>query len=73
MVNTAYAKYHHSKKNQMPRPQIYPIKKVIGFEQEQLNAIDQWRRRQTPIPTVSEAIRRLVELGLASKGGKTKS
>jgi hypothetical protein len=61
------------KKNQMPRPQIYPIKKVIVFEQEQLNAIDQWRRRQTPIPTVSEAIRRLVDLGLASKGGKTKS
>jgi hypothetical protein len=56
----------------MPRRQIYPIKKVIGFEQEQLDEIDQWRRRQTPIPTVSEAIRRLVELGLANKGSKAK-
>jgi hypothetical protein len=49
----------------MPRPELYPVKKVIGFEQEMLDAIDKWRRKQTPIPTVSDAIRRLVELGLA--------
>ena len=48
----------------MPRPEIYPVKKVIGFDQEMLDAIDKWRRRQTPIPSVSEAIRRLVEAGL---------
>jgi hypothetical protein len=57
----------------MPRPELYPIKKVIGFDQEQLNAVEEWRRRQKPIPNVSEAIRRLVELGLATKGGKAKS
>jgi hypothetical protein len=51
----------------MPRPELYPIKKVIGFDEAQLAAIDDWRRRQTPIPSVSEAIRRLVELGLTSK------
>jgi len=28
-------------------------------------AIDDWRRKQTDIPTRSEAIRRLVEKGLA--------
>jgi hypothetical protein len=38
-----------------------------------LKKIDDWRRQQPDVPNVSEAIRRLVEIGLdASKGG-TKS
>jgi hypothetical protein len=49
------------------RPELYPVKKVIGFDQSMLDAIDHWRRRQTPIPTVSDAIRTLVEQGLAAK------
>ena len=53
--------------NLMPRPELFPVKKVIGFDQEMLDAIDGWRRRQTPIPSVSEAIRQLVELGLKAK------
>jgi hypothetical protein len=52
------------------RPELYPVKKVIGFDQSMLDAIDHWRRRQTPIPTVSDAIRALVELGLAAKPGE---
>jgi len=51
----------------MPRPEHYPVKKVIGFDQALLSAIDKWRRRQTPIPTVSEAIRKLLALGLKAK------
>ena len=51
----------------MTRPELYPVKKVIGFEHNMLSAIENWRRKQTPIPTVSEAIRRLVELGLKAK------
>jgi hypothetical protein len=51
------------------RPELYPIKKVIGFDQSMLDAIDYWRRQQTPIPTVSDAIRALLELGLAAKPG----
>jgi hypothetical protein len=50
----------------VPRPELYPVKKVIGFDQALLDAIDNWRRTQAPIPTVSEAIRQLVALGLAS-------
>jgi hypothetical protein len=46
------------------RPELYPVKKVIGFDQAMLDAIDRWRRQQTPIPTVSDAIRKLIELGL---------
>lgn len=56
-------------KKHLARPEIYPVKKVIGFDQGMLDAIDDWRRKQKPIPTVSDAIRRLVELGL--KKGKS--
>ncbi len=31
-------------------------------------AIDEWRRKQPDLPSRSEAIRRLVELGLKAKG-----
>ena len=51
----------------MPRPELFPVKKVVGFDQEMIDAIDKWRAKQTPLPNVSEAIRRLVELGLKIK------
>src|SRR5258707_10233656 len=51
----------------MPRPELYPVKKVVGFDQEMLDAIEKWRAKQKPIPNVSDAIRRLVELGLSVK------
>jgi hypothetical protein len=52
----------------MARPLLYPVKKVVGFDQAMLDAIEKWRARQKPIPNVSDAIRRLVELGLKAKG-----
>ncbi|MCA6105107.1 hypothetical protein [Bradyrhizobium australafricanum] len=51
----------------MPRPELYPIKKVIGFDQAMMDAIERWRGKQHPIPNVSDAIRQLVELGLKAK------
>jgi hypothetical protein len=33
-----------------------------------LDPVETWRRRQTKIPTRAEAIRRLVEIGLAAEG-----
>jgi hypothetical protein len=51
----------------MPRPELYPVKKVVGFDQEMMDAIEKWRAKQKPIPNVSDAIRRLVELGLKAK------
>jgi len=48
----------------MPRPEIYPIKKMIGFTADMLDAIDKWRAKQRPIPNVSDAIRQLIEAGL---------
>jgi hypothetical protein len=48
----------------MPRPEIYPVKKIIGFNTTLLDAIDKWRAKQRPIPNVSDAIRHLIESGL---------
>jgi hypothetical protein len=49
------------------RPEKYPVKKVIGFDQEMLDAIDEWRRQKTPIPTVSDAIRALLQRALSEQ------
>ena len=48
------------------RPELYPIKKLIRFDQKMLDDIDEWRRHQTPIPTVTDAMRALIKLGLAA-------
>jgi len=37
----------------------------IRWHEPALTAIDDWRRRQPDLPARGEAIRRLVELGLA--------
>jgi hypothetical protein len=34
---------------------------------DDVGAIDEWRRRQADLPSRSEAIRRLVQLGLKTK------
>jgi len=46
------------------RPEKFPIKKLIRFDQSMLNEVDDFRRQQHPIPAESEAIRTLVGLGL---------
>jgi hypothetical protein len=50
------------------RPETHPIKKVIGFSEEMIDAVESWRAKQKPVPNQSEAIRSLVELGLKVKG-----
>ena len=52
----------------MARPQLYPVKKVIGFDATMLKAVDEWRRTRTPIPTVSDAIRQILGKHLRQKG-----
>jgi len=54
------------------RPELYPIKKLIRFDQDMLDAIDDWRRQQTPIPTVTDAMRALIKLGLVAKPAAAK-
>lgn len=50
----------------MAGPQRRPIKKIVRFDHVVIQAIEDWRARQTPLLSASEAIRRLVEMGLAS-------
>ena len=50
----------------MPRPELYPVKKIVGFDDAMIHSIERWRAKQKPIPNASEAIRRLVELGLTA-------
>lgn len=49
------------------RPETHPIKKVIGFSEGMIDAVESWRAKQKPVPNLSEAIRRLVEIGLKKK------
>jgi hypothetical protein len=50
------------------RPAEFPNKKLIGFNDEQIAAVNEWRRAQPdPIPNFSEAIRRLVEKALSDQ------
>jgi len=72
IVNNTYAKIWGINYVPRGRPELYPVKKVIGFDQSMLDAIDRWRGKQTPIPTVSDAIRALVERGLSSEANATK-
>jgi hypothetical protein len=50
------------------RPETHPVKKIIGFGEEMIAAVESWRAKKKPVPNLSEAIRRLVELGLRAKG-----
>jgi hypothetical protein len=54
----------------MARPETHPIKKVIGFDREMVEAVDRWRATQRPVPNASEAIRQLVAIGLLAPSGK---
>jgi hypothetical protein len=47
----------------VPPRESYP---VVGFDQPVLDAIEEWRQQQSPVPSMIQAIRRLVELGLAA-------
>jgi hypothetical protein len=65
-----YAKYEKVNKayvKMVGRPGTHPVKKIIGFTEEMITAVETWRAKQKPVPNVSEAIRRLVEIGLKAK------
>ncbi len=48
------------------RPATYhDVKKIIALNEEKIAAVDSWRAEQKPpIPNFSEAVRRLIEIGL---------
>jgi hypothetical protein len=49
------------------RPVTHPVKKLIGFNDKMLIEVERWRAKQKPALNVSQAIRRLIELGLKVK------
>jgi hypothetical protein len=48
----------------MARTTQFPHKKLIGFDDEMLARIDDYRRTSDPIPNFSDAVRELVDAGL---------
>jgi hypothetical protein len=56
----------------MPRPEEFPIKFQFAITREMDAAIADWRRKQEDLPNRSQAIRRLVERGLASESNVEK-
>ena len=54
------------------RPETHPVKKVVGFSEAMIDAVESWRAKQRPVPNLSEAIRRLVDAGLDATGRKAK-
>ncbi|WP_404557795.1 hypothetical protein [Bradyrhizobium niftali] len=44
----------------------------VMMSSEEVEAIDDWRRQRPELPSRSEAIRRLVELGLKAKAGSSR-
>jgi hypothetical protein len=56
----------------MARPEKFPVKKVIGFDQSTLSALEAYRREQGVIPNVSEAIRDILNDWLREHGYQSK-
>jgi hypothetical protein len=59
--------------NEKPRRRASTTGTLVGtrFQATLLDAIDGWRKEQADLPTRPEAVRRLVELGMASDVRKT--
>ena len=51
------------------RPETHPVKKVIGFSEEMIDAVETWRAKQKPVPNLSEAIRAATEAFGKGEGG----
>jgi hypothetical protein len=45
---------------------------AVRLDDRQLDAVNEWRRKQTDPPTRAEAIRQLMEIGLAHIAGDAK-
>ena len=37
------------------RPETHPVKKVIGFREEMLADVEEWRAKQKPVPNFTVA------------------
>jgi hypothetical protein len=44
-------------------------RKIIGFDDELVVLINEWRRRQDDLPSFSDAVRELIRIGLDRASG----
>jgi hypothetical protein len=49
-----------------PAPSQFPAKLLVGFTNEQMAALDEWRRHQPDLPSRSEALRRMLDERIAA-------
>jgi hypothetical protein len=56
-----------ARKSTKGRPSVDSEAVNVRMERPQLTRLDDWRRRQVDMPSRPEAIRRLIDLGLAAK------
>ena len=52
----------------MPREKLFPIRKTLTMDEALAARIDEYRRRQKPIPNELDAIRALLDHALAEQG-----
>jgi hypothetical protein len=52
----------------MARPLRFPFKKLVAFDQQMLDAIEAWRKDQSPMPNESDAIRIILRDWLIGAG-----
>jgi hypothetical protein len=52
----------------MSRPLRYPFKKLVAFDQEVIDAMEKWRREQSPIPSEPDSIRHIIRDWLRERG-----
>jgi hypothetical protein len=52
-------------------PSQFPAKLLVGFTNEQMADLDEWRRQQPDLPSRSEALRRILQDRLAADRTKT--
>ena len=68
VTTVAMAKSISTTKKRRGRPQTKGVGRQIGerWHEDELAAIDDWRRTQKDLPSQGEAIRRLVRIGLSA-------
>jgi hypothetical protein len=59
------------RKKRIGRPPVNAVPVLVRIPPAEIGPIDTWISKQKPKPSRPEAIRRLVELGLKAKPGKT--
>jgi len=51
----------------------HSVRVELMLTASEVHAIEEWRRQERDLPTRAEAIRRLIQVGLAAKARKSKS